>query len=103
MYACTTCRAGSKTHRPACVSKGHHVVQMGKRLTIPKKNNVKAWNKIRNGDLYWDDKKALRDPSRKKWFDDNVTIESNGSWTLLSYMSEEWKKRVAERLKRKWQ
>lgn len=60
MYACVTCRVGGKNPYPACYNNGHEVLYFGKRVTIPKKNNVRAWKRIEKGEYLWDRRKAKK-------------------------------------------
>jgi nitrate reductase beta subunit len=60
MYACVTCRVGGKNPYPACTNQGHEVIYFGKRITIPKKNNTRAWKRIEKGEYAWDRRKRHR-------------------------------------------
>ena len=58
MYVCVTCRVGGKGIYPNCSRDGHDVRMWGKRTTIPKKNNKRAWKRIENGELLWNRRKT---------------------------------------------
>lgn len=57
-YACIICRVALKGSGQ-CPG-GHASMYMGTRWRAPKKNNIKAWKKLANGQPLWDDKSVQR-------------------------------------------
>lgn len=86
MYACVACRRGGKVGG-SCPRCGDPMTEFGPRITLPKKNNDKAWNKIKSGNLYWDDKKVAKKPYRSTW---------------VSYNLEQLKINRAKRMLKRW-
>jgi len=60
MIVCVTCRVGGKGSYPACVRGGHDIRLWGKHVTVPKRNNTRAWKRIEKGEVRWDRRKVSR-------------------------------------------
>lgn len=65
MYACTDCRIGGKNPYPACVAAEHNIVFLGSKISVPKKNNDRAWRRIIDGDKKWNHRKSRRRNTRE--------------------------------------
>ncbi len=62
-YACVICRIAQK--RSSHCSRGHEMVWMGRFWRAPKKTNIKAWQRVAQGDKLWDDKAIERKAKRE--------------------------------------
>lgn len=60
MYVCTDCRVGGKGIYPLCLRDEHNVLCFGRKITVPKKNNTRAWKRIEKGETLWDRRKPRR-------------------------------------------
>lgn len=58
MTVCLDCRVGSKGVRPHCLRDSHKTLSFGTRITVPKKNNARAWKRIEKGEYLWDRRKV---------------------------------------------
>lgn len=63
VYACVTCRVANKGG--AC-GRGHEMRYMGARWRAPRKNDKKAWQRVADGDLLWDDRAVARKANLKQ-------------------------------------
>lgn len=68
-YACVVCRIAQK--RSSHCTRGHTMINMGRFWRAPKKNNLRAWQRVAQGDKLWDDKaikrKAKRDTQKTRY------------------------------------
>lgn len=62
-YACIECRIAQKRN-PHC-PRGHDMIWMGRFWRAPKKNNIKAWQRVAQGDKLWDDRSIQRKARRE--------------------------------------
>lgn len=62
-YACIECRIAQKRN-PHC-PRGHDMIWMGRFWRAPKKNNIKAWQRVAQGDKLWDHKAIERKAKRE--------------------------------------
>ncbi len=62
-YACVICRIAQKRN-PHC-SRGHEMIWMGRFWRAPKKTNIKAWQRVAQGDKLWDDRAIERKAKRE--------------------------------------
>lgn len=55
MVVCPKCRVGRKSNAASSCPRCHTPeLNFGKRTTLPKKNNRKAWKRIASGEFLWD-------------------------------------------------
>lgn len=62
MHACLNCRVGNKSGGK-CTLCGEQMICFGKHITLPKKNDKRAWRRIAKGEKRWNRRK-----SRYGWF-----------------------------------
>lgn len=91
MYVCLDCRIGGKNPYPKCEAEGHRVKSFGTRITVPKKNNSRAWKRIERGEILWDRRKSrfkqryVRSPRRGARGPDTVTqVKREEEWIFIT-------------------
>ena len=77
MYVCLDCRVGGKGLFPACVRDNHRTMYFGTRITVPKKNNDRAWKRIENGELLWNRRKTKVRRAQAEYWQDLKTYRKN--------------------------
>lgn len=77
VYVCLDCRVGGKGLYPACVRGNHRTEFIGKKISIPKKNNVRAWKRMEDGEWLWNRRKSRRLRCRGGWFKNNTIPKPN--------------------------
>jgi len=93
-YACIECRIAQKRN-PHC-PRGHDMVWMGRFWRAPKKTNIKAWNRVAQGDKLWDDRaierKAKREATKRHAQDNFQKFRQRNKHKSIKEIVEDYKK-----------
>ena len=93
-YACVKCRIAQK--RSGHCSRGHDMICMGRFWRAPKKNNVKAWQRVAQGDKLWDDRaierKAKREARKTEIRNDYLKFKARNKGKKLKEILEDYRK-----------
>jgi hypothetical protein len=93
-YACTICRIAQKRN-PHC-PRGHEMMWMGRFWRAPKKNNIKAWQRVAQGDKLWDDKaierKAKREAKKRESQRDYLKFKARNKGKPIKEILEDYRK-----------
>lgn len=93
-YACVICRIAQKRN-PHC-SRGHDMIWMGRFWRAPKKTNIKAWQRVAQGNKLWDDKaierKAKREARKKQIQNDYIKFKARNKDKKIKEILEDYRK-----------
>lgn len=93
-FACVKCRIAQK--RSSHCPRGHEMICMGRFWRAPKKSNIKAWQRVAQGDKLWDDKainrKAKREARRRQIQEDYQKFKARNKGKKIKDILEDYQK-----------